>query len=202
MQAKAKSGCEASSSPMSDIQILLSRLRPDDFVRRRSNGRGNELSVVPSPHYYTRRRFLPDAPIGPTSHLAPTGQRRRRSRATRNRRAKTSGLAIASLVSSLSSLVTCVGWLPGIICGHLAKARIRRIHQPPKEGVSPPPDSYRIFGVAVRSGYHRNLSVAISLPSHETSDVDLVEVQPQTSRPTRSSPPKPNQRPSPTTASP
>src|SRR5208282_2589878 len=39
---------------------------------------------------------------------------------------RTSGLAIASFVCSLSSLVTCVGWLPGIICGHLAKSRIRR----------------------------------------------------------------------------
>jgi hypothetical protein len=40
--------------------------------------------------------------------------------------ARTSGLAVASLICSLSSLVLCVGWLPGIICGHLAKARIRR----------------------------------------------------------------------------
>jgi Domain of unknown function (DUF4190) len=39
---------------------------------------------------------------------------------------RTSGLAIASLVCSLSSLVICVGWLPGVICGHLAKSRIRR----------------------------------------------------------------------------
>ena len=39
---------------------------------------------------------------------------------------RTSRLAIASLVCSLSSLITCVGWLPGIICGHLAKSRIRR----------------------------------------------------------------------------
>ena len=39
---------------------------------------------------------------------------------------RTSGLAIASLVCSLASLITCVGWLPGIICGHLAKSRIRR----------------------------------------------------------------------------
>jgi hypothetical protein len=39
---------------------------------------------------------------------------------------RTCGLAIASLVCSLSSLITCVGWLPGIICGHLAKSRIRR----------------------------------------------------------------------------
>ncbi len=39
---------------------------------------------------------------------------------------RTSRLAIASLVCSLTSLVTCVGWLPGIICGHLAKSRIRR----------------------------------------------------------------------------
>jgi DNA-directed RNA polymerase subunit RPC12/RpoP len=39
---------------------------------------------------------------------------------------RTSGLAIASLVCSLSSLVTCVGWIPGIICGHMAKSRIRR----------------------------------------------------------------------------
>ena len=39
---------------------------------------------------------------------------------------RTSGLAIASLVCSLLSLLTCIGWLPGIICGHLAKSRIRR----------------------------------------------------------------------------
>ncbi|EEF60830.1 DUF4190 domain-containing protein [Pedosphaera parvula] len=39
---------------------------------------------------------------------------------------KTSGLAIASLVCSLSSFVICIGWLPGIICGHLAKAELRR----------------------------------------------------------------------------
>jgi hypothetical protein len=39
---------------------------------------------------------------------------------------KTSGLAIASLICSATSLVTCVGWVPGIICGHLAKSRIRR----------------------------------------------------------------------------
>ena len=39
---------------------------------------------------------------------------------------RTSGLAIASLVCSLSSFVTCIGWLPGIICGHMAKSRIRR----------------------------------------------------------------------------
>ena len=39
---------------------------------------------------------------------------------------RNSRLAIASLVCSLSSLITCVGWLPGIICGHLAKSRIRR----------------------------------------------------------------------------
>jgi len=39
---------------------------------------------------------------------------------------RTSRLAIASLICSVASLVTCVGWLPGIICGHLAKSRIRR----------------------------------------------------------------------------
>ena len=39
---------------------------------------------------------------------------------------RTSRLAIASLVCSLLSLITCVGWLPGIICGHLAKAQFRR----------------------------------------------------------------------------
>ena len=33
------------------------------------------------------------------------------------------GLAIASL---LSSVVLGIGWLPGIICGHLARARMRR----------------------------------------------------------------------------
>lgn len=39
---------------------------------------------------------------------------------------KTSGLAIASLICSLASAVTCIGWLPGIICGHIAKVKIRR----------------------------------------------------------------------------
>ena len=39
---------------------------------------------------------------------------------------RTSALALASLVCSLSSLITCIGWLPGIICGHLAKSKIRR----------------------------------------------------------------------------
>jgi hypothetical protein len=39
---------------------------------------------------------------------------------------RTSGLAIASLVCSLASLVTCIGWLPGIICGHMARSRMRR----------------------------------------------------------------------------
>ena len=39
---------------------------------------------------------------------------------------RTSGLAIASLVCSLSSAILCVGWIPGIICGHLARASIRR----------------------------------------------------------------------------
>ena len=39
---------------------------------------------------------------------------------------RTSGLAIASLVCSLSSLITCIGWLPGIICGHMARSRLRR----------------------------------------------------------------------------
>jgi len=39
---------------------------------------------------------------------------------------RTSGLAIASLVCSLASLVTCVGWLPGIICGHMARSRMHR----------------------------------------------------------------------------
>lgn len=39
---------------------------------------------------------------------------------------RTSRLAIAAFVCSLSSLATCIGWLPGIICGHLARSRIRR----------------------------------------------------------------------------
>ncbi len=39
---------------------------------------------------------------------------------------RTSRLAIASLVCSLSSFITCIGWLPGIICGHMAKSRIHR----------------------------------------------------------------------------
>jgi hypothetical protein len=52
-------------------------------------------------------------PSAPPDHGAPVVQR-------------TSRLAIASLVCSLLSLVTCLGWLPGIICGHMAKSRIRR----------------------------------------------------------------------------
>ena len=39
---------------------------------------------------------------------------------------KTSGLAVASLVSSLLTLVIPIGFIPGIICGHMAIARIRR----------------------------------------------------------------------------
>ena len=39
---------------------------------------------------------------------------------------RTSALAVASLACSLASLVTCVGWLPGIICGHMARTRMRR----------------------------------------------------------------------------
>jgi len=58
----------------------------------------------------------PDTPPPWTGHNATTVMPSQR----------TSGLAVASLVCSLSSLVTCIGWLPGIICGHLAKGRIRR----------------------------------------------------------------------------
>jgi DNA-directed RNA polymerase subunit RPC12/RpoP len=54
-----------------------------------------------------------DVPPAWTGHNATAAQR-------------TSRLAVASLVCSLASLITCVGWLPGIICGHLAKSRIRR----------------------------------------------------------------------------
>jgi hypothetical protein len=39
---------------------------------------------------------------------------------------KTSALAVASLACSLSTFVTGIGFIPGIICGHMAKARIRR----------------------------------------------------------------------------
>ena len=39
---------------------------------------------------------------------------------------RTSRLAVASLVCSLSSFFTCIGWLPGIICGHLARSGMRR----------------------------------------------------------------------------
>lgn len=39
---------------------------------------------------------------------------------------QTSGLAIASLICSLASPIICIGWLPGIICGHMARSRIRR----------------------------------------------------------------------------
>lgn len=65
-------------------------------------------------------------PIGPTGISAPPDNPPAFAGYTGTAAQKTSGLAIASLVCSLSSLVTCVGWLPGIICGHLAKARIRR----------------------------------------------------------------------------
>jgi hypothetical protein len=39
---------------------------------------------------------------------------------------KTAGLAIASLACSLSTLVLGIGFIPGIILGHMAKASIRR----------------------------------------------------------------------------
>ncbi len=55
----------------------------------------------------------PDIPPPWTGHNGTTAQR-------------TSRLAVASLVCSLSSFFTCIGWLPGIICGHLAKTRMRR----------------------------------------------------------------------------
>jgi Domain of unknown function (DUF4190) len=57
-----------------------------------------------------------DAPPPWTGYNATTVETTRR----------TSRVAIASLICSLSSLITCIGWLPGIICGHLAKSRIRR----------------------------------------------------------------------------
>jgi Domain of unknown function (DUF4190) len=72
------------------------------------------IIVVPNPTAGTAggsaQTNIPPAPPG---RAASTVQR-------------TSRLAIASLVCSLLSLITCVGWLPGIICGHLAKSRIRR----------------------------------------------------------------------------
>jgi DNA-directed RNA polymerase subunit RPC12/RpoP len=39
---------------------------------------------------------------------------------------RTSVLAIASFIASLTSPIICIGWIPGIICGHLARAKIRR----------------------------------------------------------------------------
>src|SRR5581483_9341222 len=63
-----------------------------------------KLVVVPS---------VPAAAPGTTSSPPATAQ-------------KTSALAIASLVCSLASIITCIGWIPGIICGHIARAKIRR----------------------------------------------------------------------------
>ena len=58
---------------------------------------------------------LPSLPASPAHHgsIPPNVSR-------------TSGLAIASLICSLSSLVICIGCLPGIICGHCARAAMRR----------------------------------------------------------------------------
>jgi hypothetical protein len=39
---------------------------------------------------------------------------------------RTSRLAIASVVCSVASFFTCIGWIPGVICGHMARSRIRR----------------------------------------------------------------------------
>jgi hypothetical protein len=40
---------------------------------------------------------------------------------------RTDGLAIASLILSLSSLILGpLGSIPGIICGHIARSRVRR----------------------------------------------------------------------------
>ena len=68
---------------------------------------------APTPIAPTGISTPPDNPPAFTGHTGIAAQ-------------KTSGLAIASLVCSVLSIVTCVGWLPGIICGHLAKSRIRR----------------------------------------------------------------------------
>jgi hypothetical protein len=57
----------------------------------------------------------PDEASAPTPRAAPGLQR-------------TSRLAIASLICSL----TCIGWIPGIICGHLARHKIR--HDPTFKG--------------------------------------------------------------------
>jgi DNA-directed RNA polymerase subunit RPC12/RpoP len=65
---------------------------------------------------------VPRPPAGTASAAAP---RANPPASPGNRAAtapRTSSLAIASLICSL----TCIGWLPGIICGHLAKSRIRR----------------------------------------------------------------------------
>lgn len=70
--------------------------------------------AVPHETAVTTDVSLPtENPPEPSVAPAPTVQR-------------TSRLAVASLVCSLLSLITCISWLPGIICGHLAKSRLRR----------------------------------------------------------------------------
>lgn len=69
----------------------------------------------------------PAPPMGPRVSSPQSGPYAPRPTiSTANVPEKTSGLAIASLICSLSSFLTCIGWIPGIICGHLAKAQMRR----------------------------------------------------------------------------
>ena len=57
---------------------------------------------------------------GPEAHAAPPAV------ASPPAVPKTSGLAIASLVLSLSTLLIGIGFIPGIICGHIARAKIKK----------------------------------------------------------------------------
>jgi len=69
---------------------------------------------------------VPEETAGTAAASAPAGSSPALPEDSFSAVQRTSGLAIASLVCSLASLIMCVGWLPGIICGHLAKSRIRR----------------------------------------------------------------------------
>jgi hypothetical protein len=76
------------------------------------------LSIAASQARHTAAEASHSAEVMSRTHAQPTAPS---SRAPGG--GKTSGLAIASLVCSLTG---CLGFIPGIICGHLARRNIRR----------------------------------------------------------------------------
>jgi hypothetical protein len=114
-------------------------------------------------------------------------------------RRATSALAIASLVCS----ITCVGWLAGIICGHLAKARIRRDPRLKGRGLATTGliISYAtlVFGTGLAAAtvlwWAAQFKEAYRLAEQETATNSLVAAQDQTESQTGSHSDEPTQVP-------